>query len=228
MSDLILREIQERKIDRLCHFTKSSKLMHIMSSEDGILSNEFFEDLEEVLDKNDRSRYDGKEDYVCCSVQYTNSWYLNKIKNKDPLFQEWVVLLINPELMLDKSTYFCHRNAASDHGRNLRQGYEGFSAMFKETVQGQYLIRRTNSMLSCCTTDGQAEVLIYKNIPRSFITGIAVPNREQAKKEAIRLALIEAPQIPIIIAPDLFSNNWSNLAKSGRRPVENVFEEELI
>lgn len=228
MSELIKRGIQARNIERLCHFTKSSKLLHIMSSEDGILSNNFFDDLEEILDKNDRRRLDGKEDYVCCSVQYPNSWYLDKIKNSDPLFQEWVILFINPELMLNNSTYFCHRNAASDYGSNLKRGFEGFSAMFNQTVQGKFLIRRPSSMLTCCTTDGQAEVLLYKNVPRSFITGIAVPNHEQAKKESIRLGLIEAPQIPIIIAPDLFSNNWSIMAKNGRVPVENLFEGELI
>ncbi|MGE7673470.1 DarT ssDNA thymidine ADP-ribosyltransferase family protein [Lysinibacillus sp. NPDC094403] len=228
MSELILKEIQERNIERLCHFTKSSKLMHILSSEDGILSNEFFKDLDEVLNKNDKMRYDGKEDYVCCSVQYTNSWYLDKIKDKDSLFKEWVVLFINPELMLNSSTFFCHRNAASNYGRNLRNGYEGFSAMFKDTVQGQYPIRRTNSMLSNCTTDGQAEVLIYKNIPRSYITGIAVPNQEQANRELIRFGLLDVPQIPIYIAPDLFSNSWSSMVKNGRRPVENLFEGELI
>ncbi|MEH7490516.1 DarT ssDNA thymidine ADP-ribosyltransferase family protein, partial [Priestia megaterium] len=136
----LLDAINQKGIGRLCHFTKSNKLLQIMRSEDGIIANTFLDDQIEILSKNDELRLDGKEDYVCCSIQYPNTWYLNRIKNKDPLFKEWVILFIDPTLLLDMDTLFCHRNAASDRGNNLKQGYNGFMGMFGNPVSGQRLM----------------------------------------------------------------------------------------
>lgn len=39
---LIKKEIQDRKITRLCHFTRSQKALHILGSEEGIKAVDFF------------------------------------------------------------------------------------------------------------------------------------------------------------------------------------------
>jgi len=222
----LLDEIKNKEIVRLCHFTKSSKLLHILQKEDGIIANRFLDEQIEILSKNDPSRLDGKEDYVCCSIQYPNTWYLDKIKNNNTLFKEWVILFIDPILLTNPKTLFCHRNAASARGANIKSGYEGFSGMFKDQVQGQRLIYRTPKMLSCCPTDDQAEVLIYKNIPRSCIKAIVVPNRDQAKRELTRLRMINAPNIDIILAPELFNSRWSSKIRRGQIPEELLYQEE--
>ena len=151
----IIDELRDRNIKRLCHFTRSNKLLHIMRSEDGIIANTFLDDQFEILEKNDQLRLDGKEDYVCCSIQYPNTWYLNKIKDNDPLFKEWVILFIDPILLLENNTLFCHRNAASAEGNNLKSGYNGFIGMFENPVQGQRLIRRSRYMPTRCPTDAK-------------------------------------------------------------------------
>lgn len=219
----IIDEIQNRNIKRLCHFTRSNKLLHIMRSEDGIIANTFLDDQIEILEKNDSLRLDGKEDYVCCSVQYPNTWYLDKIKDNDPLFKEWVILFIDPMLMLDSDTLFCHRNAASDRGNNLRSGFVG---MFENRVQGQRLMYRSKNMPACSPTDDQAEVLIYKNIPRSSIQAIVVPDEKQAKRESTRLSMLNVPEVDIVIASDLFTRRWSNMIRNGQTPKEISFREE--
>lgn len=222
------QEIIERGITRLCHFTKSNNLSHILRNESGILANTSLDDQLEILKKNDEHRYDNKEDYVCCSVQYPNSWYLRRIKDIDPLFKEWVVVFIDPNLVDNPTTLFCHRNAAAGRGQYIKGGYEGFTGMFKSPVNGQKLIYRKPLMPRCCPTDDQAEVLLYKNILRSHIIGIAVPTEEQARREKARLSFIqEVPRdIEWIIAPDLFNVSWSSMVRNGNLPKEYLYGEE--
>jgi hypothetical protein len=93
--DLIRTEIMARSITRLCHLTKSQKALHILSSEEGIKAVEFLD--KSLYDANDSLRLDGRLKYINCSLEYPNHWYWNKVKDKDPLFQDWVILLINPE-----------------------------------------------------------------------------------------------------------------------------------
>ncbi|MCY9658489.1 DarT ssDNA thymidine ADP-ribosyltransferase family protein [Paenibacillus chondroitinus] len=220
--------LEQKGITRLCHFTKSNKLPHILSKESGIVANTELDDQIELLSKNDPLRLDGKEDYVCCTVQYPNTWYLRNIKNNDPLFTEWVIILINPYLVTNDTTLFCHRNAAAGRGVYIKEGYEGFSGMFNQTVQGQRPMNRTQRMLSCCATDDQAEVLIYKNVSRSDILGLVVPNEEQARKEKARLKFIKGvpDDLTFIIAPDLFEVSWSAMVRNGQVPSEILYREE--
>lgn len=227
MNAEIKKQIIERRITRLCHFTKSSKLLHILSSESGIVANQFLkEEAPELLQQNDYLRLDGLTDHISCSVQYPNSWYLNRIKEKDPLFNQWVVIFIDPYLMLQKGTKFCHRNAAAGRGAFIQEGVTGFMGMFESSVQGIRELRRSPKMLDCCPTDDQAEVMIYKNIPRSAILGVAVPNFEKAHEHRMKLKFIkEAIEVNWIVAPDLFNNNWSVLVRAGKVPVEILIGE---
>ena len=66
----------DRGVTRLCHFTKFQSLTHILSSDYGVSSSSLIrQDMKNVTDKE---RYDGELNYVCCSVQYPNSWFLKK------------------------------------------------------------------------------------------------------------------------------------------------------
>ena len=224
-AQLIKEEILKRGITRLCHFTKTVKLLHILSSEEGILSTQSLDITQsDVLTRNDECRFDGHTEYISCSVQYPNTWYLSKIRNNDSLFKEWVVILIDPSIMCNQQTKFCHRNAAACNGAFIKSGIEGFKGMFANSVQGKSTISRSSLMLPNCPTDGQAEVLIYNNIPRSKILGVAVPSIERAKVTNMMVDHIqEAPSVNWVIAPDLFNNNWNSLVKQGKTPDEVAF-----
>ncbi|NOU83897.1 DUF4433 domain-containing protein [Paenibacillus sp. LMG 31459] len=219
--------IDIRNITRLCHFTKSFNLPSILRNESGIIANTEMDNQIELLSKNDPLRLDGKEDYVCCSVQYPNTWYLRQIK-EDPLFHEWVILLINPFLATLSTSLFCHRNAAAERGTLIQGGTEGFSGLFNQMVQGKTKRYRTAKMLPCCPTDDQAEVLIYKNISRSDILAVVVKDWEQARREKSRLSFIhEVPNnIRFIIAPGLFDISWSGMIRNGQMPEETLYREE--
>ena len=81
--EYIEAELEKRKITRLCHFTKFSKLLHMMELKE-ITATDFIDD--DILDVNDKERKDGHKDYICCTVQYPNTWYLSKAKERDSVF----------------------------------------------------------------------------------------------------------------------------------------------
>jgi hypothetical protein len=217
--NLIEREIRGRNISRLCHFTPSNKAVHILGSDTGVLAVDFINS--DIYDANDEGRYDGKTDYVNCSIQYPNYWYFRTIKDKNPIFKDWVILFIRPELLLSDTTRFCFTNAAYRRGTYIKEGFEAFKAMFAEQVYGNRTLRRSPQMLPCCPTDDQAEVLIYRSICREDIMAIAVPDEEQAKRENKRwITLGDVPSFDIIIAPDLFNGSFSDKVRRGRVPLE--------
>ncbi len=221
---MIEQEIKDRGIIRLCHFTRSSKALHILGSESGVIAVDFLD--ESIYDANDKLRLDGKREYINCSVQYPNYWYFKNVKDKEPLFKDWVVLFIKPEIILLDSTEFCFTNAAFRSGAYIEKGAEAFKGMFAHSVNGKWPRTRTEKMLPCCPTDDQAEVLVYKNISRKDIIGVAVETKEQAHREKTRWSCLKnIPEIDIIIAPDLFSSSCSEKIRNGIIPQEDKFME---
>lgn len=216
---LIRQEYQNRNITRLCHITRSQKAMHILSTEDGIKAVEFLDDT--LYDANDELRLDGRLDFINCSIEYPNHWYWKKVKDKDPLFRDWVILLINPEILTLDTTEFCPVNAAKGRGIYIDHGYTAFKELFNKRVHNR---SRTSQMLPCSPTDDQAEVLVYKNISRKDIIGVVVPNEDQAESESIRWDLLNIPRFDISIAPDLFNGEWSTKVRQGIRPIEYKYQ----
>lgn len=75
-------------------------------------------------------------------------------------------------------------------------------------------------MLPACPTDGQAEILIENNVPRKYIKGIALGNEDVAKRVYAMLKMCDMDHIPLFIAPDVLTSNWSPMIKKGSRPKE--------
>jgi hypothetical protein len=226
MIDSIKREAERRSITRLCHFTPSRNLVHILTGETGILATKHLQKNERsVFTQTDLERLDRHEGYICCSIQYPNAWYFDKAKSKDILFKDWVVLFINPKYLWMSGTRFCPRNAASGYGRGIVEGEQGFKAIFTDAIPGAYgkTRERSPNHLPCCPTDDQAEVLIPDQIGISDILAIAVPSETQAKNEAVRLDILGIPEdkYKFVVAPDLFDKyKLSDLIRSGKRPDE--------
>jgi hypothetical protein len=222
-------EALKRGISRLCHFTQSRKLSHILSDLDGVwATSRIIEKAPDLLDQTDNLRLDGQLDHICCSVEYPNTWYLSKIRDKDPLFKDWVVVFLKPALLWRDRSLFSPRNAAAHTGTLIQGGYAGFSRLFDQSLVGAggRTFSRTAEMLPCCPTDDQAEVLVYEHIQRSNILGIGVLSEAQARVEKLRLSFIPSATNPdFYVAPDIFTGRWSNLIRRGQRPKEVVFSE---
>jgi hypothetical protein len=217
-----------RGITRLCHFTPSRNLSHIVTGGIGILSTKNLQENERsVFTQTDLERLDNHQGYICCSIEYPNTWYFNKAQLKDNIFKDWVVIFINPKYLWLSGTRFCPRNAASSYGRGIIEGEQGFKALFANAVTGAHGKTRERSSyhLPCCPTDDQAEVLIPDQIGISDILAIAVQNETQLKNEAVRLELLGIPEdtYKFVVAPVLFNKGEvSRLIRSGKRPDETV------
>ncbi|MBN2391968.1 MAG: DUF4433 domain-containing protein [Anaerolineae bacterium] len=219
-------------ITRLCHFTQSRKLAHILTELDGIWSTaRLKKEYPDLLDQTDFVRQDGYKTHICCSIEYPNTWYLDKIRHKDPLFKDWVVLFLDPSLLWREQTLFCPRNAAAERGRLVQAGYESFKRLYEVETVGAYgkSYKRSSKMLTCCPTDDQAEVLVLEHITCSDIIGIAVETVEQARVEGQRLSCLgNVLQTKWYVAPDLFGKRWSDMVRQGQRPTEDVYQEPII
>lgn len=220
----IEQEIAKRNITRLCHFVHTNKLLHILNSEDGIKAVDFID--QDILQKNDENRYDGKTDYVNCSVQYPNYWYFKRVKDNNTVFRDWAIVFIDPVVATFETSQFCPVNAATKYGAYIKKGYEAFKGMFESCITvGNRRSNRGIEMLRNAPTDDQAEVLIYKNIPRKYITGIALASEEIAKEKRAEWEMIGVNNIDIYVAPELFTRETSDKIRKGKQPVEHLLME---
>jgi hypothetical protein len=172
----------------------------------------------------DPERYDGRDDLICCSVEYPNTYYFSKVRDKERLFQDWVVLYIDPSYIWHPDTQFCHCNATRERGKYIQGGIDGFKSLFKTTSPPLSFSRKQSHLVSA-PTDIQAEVLVPVPIPKTAITGIAVKTQEQAQREIFRLNLqgIEF-NTPVYIVPDFYDRTGlSRLIQNGRKPTETPY-----
>ncbi len=206
-------------VTRLCHFTKLQSLTHIISSEDGILATSGI--CQDTIVQNDKARYDGELDYVCCSVEYPNSWFLkhSRDNNPDKIFADWVVLYINPEILKIRQAKFCPCNASRSSGAYIQSDMDKVGTLFNASLK-TYKYQRPGTMLSACPTDGQAEILVYKNIPLKYIIGIAVGNVDIAERVYAMLQMFGVCELSIWISPAVLSTEWSGMARNGKRAEE--------
>ena len=208
-------------VTRLCHFTKLQSLTHIIASEEGVLaSSSIRQDTKHV---SDTARYDGELNFVCCSVEYPNSWFLKRVEgsNNDPVFTDWAVLYIDLSILKDKRIKFCPCNASTAKGKYINNNVDEIESIFSHcSVPKGYV--RPPKMLSACPTDGQTEILIADNIPRKYFKGIALGNEDAAKCVYAMLKLYGLDHIPLYIAPDVLSPTWSQLIRAGCQPEESL------
>jgi hypothetical protein len=213
-------------ITRLCHFTPSRNLGHILATGEGLLSSRQLAASERaIFNPTDLERLDGYPDHICCSIEYPNAWYLDRARAKEVLFRDWVVLFLVPELLAGPGTLFCPRNAAAGFGLYIRAGIEAFESLYAETVCGsggrQYT--RGGAHLPAVPTDQQAEVLVPDRIAIADILGVAVSSDTQVRQEVVRLELlgVDPRSVNFAVAPALFRKyDLDRHIKAGVKPPE--------
>ena len=203
MIEEIYEEIKRRNITRLCHFVHTNILLYILNNNDGIKAVDFVN--QDILVQNDRQRLDGKTDYINCSVQYPNWWYLRRVKDNNPIFSDWAILFIDPIVAAIETTQFCKVNAATRYGAYICKGAEAFRELFCANVGRQ---SRTKDMLQNAPTDDQAEVLVFKHIPVS-----------------IEWKVMGFPKIDVFVSPELFDVSTSGKIRRGEEPLVKVYRE---
>ncbi|GAB6271664.1 MAG: DUF4433 domain-containing protein [Smithella sp.] len=223
--NLIQQECVNRGITRICHFTQSRNLAHIFDDPLGLCSKRTLQKHDMPHNPTDPDRYDGRDDLICCSIEYPNTYYFAKVREQDRLFKDWVVLMIEPRYLWYPETCFCPCNAARSRGAYIQTGTNGFRSLYADTSPG-INFSRPGSHLRAAPTDIQAEVLLKDPIPLDSIIGIAVHTEEQAQREICRLELqgIKLKK-PIYITPDFFNrSSLSQLIQRGVRVTETLYE----
>lgn len=226
MNDKIRKQVVQRKITRLCHFTPSRNLRRILKSPIGLLSADLLRDLNKNFIPTDTKRWDRHTDHICCSIQYPNPWYFKEAVGRGNVSLDWVVLLLCPSYLWMDGTLFCDTNAATEKGGRIRAGLKGFKALFADevAVSGRAEFRTRASKPDCVPTDGQAEVLIPHLVRRDTIIGLVVRSKKQAKRELKRLEKRNLPALKTLVAPDLFCpRKLSQMLRSGELPKERVY-----
>ena len=209
--------LNSRCVTQLCHMTTIESLLSILDNNCGILATDFID--ENNLIKIDQDRYDGHTDYISLSIQYPNLWYFRKKRNE--LNYNWGVIFIDPKIC-DYCTLFSPFNAATKCGYYLDSGEYALSKCFEDELYNpkRGTRRRTNTMLKCCPTDEQAEVMIYREIPVDYFLGIAFESKEiaqifvnEANKRNISYpSLYIFPELSA--SPDVFRTNIRNGKKA--------------
>ena len=177
-SELIKRKsiINNRQISEILHFTPLKHLSSIL--EYGVLSNE------EISKKNltsfqvDENRFDARPNFICTSVSFPNS---SLLRMKQYKYGTFIIISISPEILLTNVCLFAKSNAATTWYKKPSK-YDSFPMLNKnESFLDMFSrddIRDKNRIPKNFATDLQAEILIYKKIPREFIKKIYCQSEE--------------------------------------------------
>ena len=208
-------ECRKRNIKRVCHFTQSRNLAHIFGDYIGVLSTKTLKESNYPHNPTDQGRYDGCDHLISCSIEYPNPFYFDTARRREPLFEDWVVLIMDEGLIWQSGTQYCPCNASTERGTHITSN---FLSLFLSPSQGSKRSRKPNHFVSS-PTDIQAEVLIPEPIRLEKINAIAVESEEQAKREILRIKLQGIPfNKKIYIVPDFFKGGkkLANMIQHGQ------------
>ncbi len=137
-------------------------------------------------------------DYLNASLTLPNAPLLYRRSGSD-WKNDWVHLVLDPDLLKDNHTLFCPVSAAAGRGKYLHGGLLGLRSMFASEVQGQTRQKLPDNV----PTHPQAEVLLHGSLPLERITAIFVPVTGVAR-EVERLAEQQGLKMRVEVMPHLF------------------------
>ncbi len=214
----IRQEFKNRGITRLCHLTTLCNLLSILMDDTGILATDFIE--EDRRRVNDLIRWDGRTDYISTTIQYPNVWYYSYKKKNSQRDEDWAVIFVDTAICRGDNTLFCPVNAATGSGKYLRRGAAALKASFDEVVDCGRGESRSPYRLRNCPTNDQAEVMIYKAIPKMYFKGLAFESRAVMELFVRCAEKLELNYPALYIAPGLFTTDLSGMIRSGDAPIE--------
>lgn len=167
--------LKNREIEYLVHFTKASNLQSIMQH--GLVSRDKIDDGYYAASVNDQQRLDNRRNTISTSVSFPN--YKMFFKYRKISNESWVVLLLDPQLLLSKSAYFCKHNAADyrirEQNSELLKRPQEFLGMFDNI--DNFPSRIEQNLRKNDPTDPQAEILILDTIEPRFIRHVCFESR---------------------------------------------------
>jgi len=213
------KEISDRGIEHLIHFTPTINLLSIFE-QGKLLSRALLEkfdvdqtDIFDYIEFTDDIRFDDKS-FINLSVQHPNSFLLNRFreKTKNDVHINWCVLKIDKKYIYQTDTLFSVTNAANSHNKRtvrVTRDIVKFQMMFVNSLQivTSYDTRTIsrNGLKTKYPTDEQAEVLIKNEISISDILQVCF--KDEKDLAAAKAALSDYKTSNFVVDATLFRNS---------------------
>ena len=191
--------LNERQIDRLYHFTQVDNLKNIFRY--GLLPRDELERRRIDSLINDEWRFDGCCNAVCTSIEFPNYKMFYKLRCDNPDV-DWAVLELNAEIICDSQCAFNWTNAGDSKSYliplNRRMTKAALEDLFND--KDGYPTRDELNIPDWYPTNPQAEVLVFDQIPISYINKVSFERREIF----LKYKEIVPPNIPANVDVGLF------------------------
>jgi len=146
-------------------------------------------------------------DHVSLSLTRINrSLYLKAVENLPELW--WAIMSFPAEILDHPGVLFTTTNNIYEKVCDRAEGAAGLRAMFKDRVPWGYygsVEHRQASRPENEPTDPQAEVLYPKEIPLKYLQRLYVPEEQHQSLVLAWCDVLEKPEPPMLVAPDLFT-----------------------
>ena len=213
------KEIEERGIEHLIHFTPTINLLSIFE-QGKLLSRTLLEqfdidqtDIFDYIEFTDDIRFDDTS-FINLSIQHPNSFLFNRFRQKTANEHHiyWCVLKIDKKYIYQADTLFSVTNAANSHNkRNV--GVTGdiakFRMLFANALQvvTSYNSRTVsrNNLNAKYPTDEQAEVLVKNEIAISDILQVCF--KDEKDLATGKAALSDYNTSNFVVDASLFTNS---------------------
>ncbi len=170
----IERIIKSRKVNYITHFTPLDNLSSIIN--DGIIPRDWLDTQFRKYKFCDDQRLDNKTDASCLSIGLPNYRFFYSLRKHRYPSRTWCVVLLDPKVLWELDVAFYFTNAANHTVRD--RSVDGFKTpqalekMFDSSVHDRTHLEMNFDLPSYCTTDPQAEVLVFDKIDPSYIKHI--------------------------------------------------------
>lgn len=172
------KEIQQRNIEHLVHFTPTINLLSIFE-QGKLISRALLEEnniddfLLDFIEFTDLDRFDDSN-YINLSISSPNYFLLDKFRKRtqDKPYVNWCVLKITPQYIYQKDTLFAVTNAASTIAKKVYKisgDMEKFKKLFENEISLKFGKIERGGLKDKYPTDVQAEVLVKNEIHLSDI-----------------------------------------------------------
>lgn len=188
--------LKDRNIENVLHFTRAKNLESILKH--GLLPRDLLKVKNIDASINDLERKDNLLNATSVSIEFPNYKMLLKLRQENPS-EEWAIIFISRQVLLDKKCVFCYENAASDEMLNIplekKISIEMFNKMFEDISDKPTRVQRR--LKKYYTTSPQAEILIFGVIePLYFEKVVFLNSKEKLKFERFIPNEIKSEVIP--------------------------------
>lgn len=213
------REITDRGIEHLIHFTPTINLLSIFE-QGKLLSRALLEqsdidqtDIFDYIEFTDEIRFDDKS-FINLSIQHPNSFLFNRFRQKTANQHHiyWCVLKIDKKYIYQADTLFSVTNAANSHNKRnvgVTGDLEKFKMLFSNSLQvvTSYNSRTVsrNNLKAKYPTDEQAEVLVKNEIAISDILQVCF--KDEKDLATGKAALSDYDTSNFVVDASLFTNS---------------------